>query len=93
MSEHTHDSECELYSEACGCDFRHALKQQCDELAEALEAFIAAERGHGWRDCATGTQERVAIDKARAALAKHLQPQEAPELFPGTLEKLRGLGK
>lgn len=37
MGEHTHDSECELYSEACGCDSRHALKQRCDELATALQ--------------------------------------------------------
>lgn len=77
------------------------LIQRCEELAEALkevtdtlEVLCEGERDDpdsgicGWDDIT-----RRIIPLARSALAKHRQPQEAPELFPGTLEMLRGLGK
>ena len=95
MGEHTHDSECELYSEACGCDSRHALKQQCDELAEALDELEQYARGFSVSGVylADEIEGNRLLTKACAALAKYSQPEEAPELFPGTLEKLRDLGK
>lgn len=65
------------------------LIRRCDELAEALEM---AERALN-ECCGITLNSRAVADKIRAALAKHRQPQEAPELFPGTLEKLRGLGR
>lgn len=84
-------------------------QQQRDELAEALgilheevsnerESFFQCHSTHDGRtpdpDDARILEEIDAkLSKARAALAKYRQPQEAPELFPGTLEKLRGLGK
>jgi len=76
-----------------------ALEQQLaealKEVTDTLEVLCEGERDdpdsgiYGWDDI----NKRI-IPLAHAALAKYRQPQEeAPELFPGTLEKLRGLGK
>lgn len=86
-------------------DIIGALEQQCDELAEALQEAVGiidclvdfvCEGGSirliGARDSVREANEFME-GKARAALAKYRQPQEAPELFPGTMEKLRGLGR
>ena len=52
MGEHTiaHDDECEMYSEACGCDSRRDLKQQRDELAKVLEEARRAIGDHSAPD-------------------------------------------
>lgn len=86
-------------------EFTRSIERELIELAEALQEAIGIIDCLRDYVCEGGSialigaisSVREANDfmegKARAALAKHRQPQEAPELFPGTLEKLRGLGK
>lgn len=80
------------------------LIQQCDELAEALQqvsnqlkqagASVPAPENKGTPESAIATGMSIALLLIEEAIAKHSQPQEeAPELFPGTLEALDGLGK
>ena len=47
------------------CELSRLTAQQ-ERLVAALRLFIHAESGHGWRECAEGTAERMAIDAALA---------------------------
>lgn len=82
-----------------------AIVRERDELAEVLQEAVGIIDCLRDYVCEGGSialigaisSVREADDfmegKARAALAKYRQPEEVPELFPGTLEKLRDLGK
>ncbi len=70
MSEHNDD--CELYSEACGCELRAKLKRQRDELMAALYELEEYARGFSVSGVYLADEiegERL-LDKACAAIAK-----------------------
>ena len=94
MGEHT-KYQMEYIESVDGCahqsavDIIGALEQQCDELATALQIAMDI--------MVTEIDEfefPSSFETIHTALAKYRQPQEeAPELFPGTLEALDRLGK
>jgi hypothetical protein len=64
-----HDAECEMYSEACGCESREKLKKECNALREALVDLLPLAESGAAEQSPPFADDRLLV-AARAAIAK-----------------------